>query len=251
MMSSKVSRFFLPSMIATVVLFLLAALFANLGLWQEQRGQGKAALEQEFATAKPLLLKNAIAQKSRFAQIDVSGHYDNKRHFLLDNQVWLGRAGVHIFTPFYTIEGTVIMVNRGWLPLSADRKTMPAIPTPQSQTVVRGMLNIFPVPGRILGPADQLGKTNWPQLVTYLNSTDMSAALNTPLAGWIVQLSDTEQAGFEGRDWQPVFLTSNKHKAYAFQWYALVVISIVLWIFNGIRRAREKIKVNQRNESNN
>jgi len=242
MMSSKVSRYFKPSLIATVVLFLLAILFTNLGLWQTQRGKVKAATEHQFANAKPLLLENAIAQKSRFAQIDVSGHYDHQRHFLLDNQVWLGRAGVHVFTPFYTLEGTVIMVNRGWLPLPADRKTLPAIPTPQNQTVLRGILNIFPQPGRILGPADQLGSAIWPQLVTYLNIADMSVALDTPLAGWIVQLSDTEQAGFEGRDWQPVFLTSNKHKAYAFQWYALAVISIVLWIFNGIRRAREKIK---------
>jgi cytochrome oxidase assembly protein ShyY1 len=56
-------------------------------------------------------------------------------------------------------------------------------------------------------------------------------------------LSDKEQYGFEGRDWRPVFLTSNKHKAYAFQWYALAGISIVLWIFNGIRRSRESIKM--------
>jgi len=248
MTSSKVSRFFKPSMIATVVLFLLASLFTNLGLWQARRGEAKAATEQQFATAKPLLLKNAVAQKSRFAQIDVSGHYDGKRHFLLDNQVWRGRAGVHIFTPFYTLEGTVIMVNRGWLPLAADRKIMPAIPTPQNQTALRGILNIFPVPGRMLGPADNLGSVDWPQLVTYLNITDMSVALNTPLAEWIVQLSDKEQYGFEGRDWQPVFLTSNKHKAYAFQWYALAGISIVLWIFNGIRRSREHIKVSRNSE---
>lgn len=248
MMSSKVSRFFNPSLIATVVLFLLATLFTNLGLWQAQRGQVKAATEQQFASAKPLLLENAIAQKSRFAHIDVNGHYDHQRHFLLDNQVWQGRAGVHVFTPFYTLEGTVIMVNRGWLPLTADRKTMPVIPTPQNQTVLRGILNIFPVPGRILGPADQLGSANWPQLVTYFNIADMSVALDTPLAEWIIQLSDTEQAGFDGRDWQPVFLSSNKHKAYAFQWYALAGISIVLWVFNGIRRSRENNKVSPRSE---
>ena len=242
MMNSRVSSIFSPSLIATVVLFLLAALFANLGSWQAQRGAAKAATEQQFATAKPLLLNNAIQQEARFAQIDVSGHYDDKRHFLLDNQVLHGQAGVHVFTPFHTGEGTVIMVNRGWLPLAADRKTMPAIPTSQNQTVLRGMLNIYPLPGRMLGPADQLATTKWPQLVTYLNVADMSVALDTPLVDWVVQLSDTEQAGFEGRNWQPVFLTSNKHKAYSFQWYALAGISIVLWIFNGIRRSREKIQ---------
>jgi surfeit locus 1 family protein len=248
MMISKVSKFFKPSMVATVSLFLLATLFANLGMWQTRRGEEKVATEQQFAAAKPLLLENAIARESRFAQIDVSGHYDNERHILLDNQVWNGRAGVHVFTPFHTITGTVILVNRGWLPLAADRQSMPQTPTPKNQTVLRGMLNIFPVPGRMLGPADKLTSTNWPQLVTYLNHADVEIALGTALANWIVQLSATEQAGFDGRDWQPVFLTSNKHKAYAFQWYALTGISMVLWIFNGIRRSRENIKGNTHSE---
>ncbi len=239
MMNSKVSRFFKPSISATVVLFLLATLFTNLGMWQTRRGEAKAATEQQFATAKTVLLKNAIAQQDRFAHIDVSGRYDTKRHILLDNQVWQGRAGVHVFTPFYTDDGTVILVNRGWLPLSADRRIMPAVPTPQQPTVLRGILNIFPVPGRILGSADTLASGKWPQLVTYLNHADISAALDTPLAEWVVQLSKSEQAGFGGRDWKPVFLTSSKHRAYAFQWFALAGISIVLWVFNGIRRSRE------------
>jgi len=237
MMTSKVARIFKPSIIATVVLFLLAVLFTNLGVWQARRSVEKAAIQQQFETAKPLLLENAIVPESRFARIDVSGRYDTRRHILLDNQVWQGRAGIHVFTPFYTNEGTVILVNRGWLPLSADRRTMPEIPTPQQQTVLRGILNTFPVPGRILGPADKLLSNEWPQLVTYLNLADISVALDSPLAEWIVQLSASEQAGFDGRDWKPVFLTSSKHKAYSFQWYALAGASIVLWVFNGIRRS--------------
>lgn len=232
--------FFKPSVLATVALLLLAVLFTRLGMWQTQRGLEKAATEQQFKTAKPLLLETAIAQNSRFARIDVDGHYDPMRHILLDNQVWKGRAGVHVFTPFYTNKGTVILVNRGWLPLSASRQTLPVIPTPQQQTVLRGMLNIYPQPGRILGPPDELTDKQWPQLVTYLNPADISVALDTPLAEWVVQLADTEQAGFDGRDWKPVFLTSNQHKAYAFQWYALAGASIVLWIFNGTRRAKNR-----------
>ncbi len=239
-MSSKVSRFFKPSLLATTILFLLAVLFTNLGLWQAKRSAGKAAIEQQFVTAKPLLLETAIAQESRFARIDTGGRYDNKRHILLDNQIWHGRAGVHVFTPFYTHEGTVILVNRGWLPM-ADRTTLPKIPTPQQPTVLRGILNIYPMPGRMLGPADALVSDQWPQLVTYLSPKDISVALNEPLPNWVIQLSATEQDGFEGRDWQPVFLTSNKHKAYAVQWFGLATISIILWIFNGIRRARESL----------
>ena len=248
MTSTKVSGFFKPSIAATVVLLLLTALFAALGNWQSQRGASKMLTEQQFSTAKPLLFEQAIEQESRFAPIDVSGHYDSERHILLDNQVWNGQAGVHVFTPFYTDTGIVVLVNRGWLPLAADRQHMPVIQTPKNQTVLRGMLNIFPVPGRMLGAADKLDSSNWPQLVTSLNAEDASVAIDASLAKWIVQLSATEQDGFDGRDWQPVFLTSNKHSAYAFQWYALAVISVVLWILNGIRRARENNKVTPNSE---
>lgn len=215
---------------------MLATLFVNLGLWQAQRAVEKEQTELQHRQASRYTLDAALAADERFAHIDVSGHYDPVRHILLDNQVWKGRAGVYVFTPFYTLDGTVILVNRGWLPLAADRQLMPDIPTPQHETVLRGMLNTLPVPGRMLGQADEMSRDQWPQLVTYLNHENITEALDVSLESWIIQLSDTEQAGFEDRDWKPVFLTSRKHKAYAFQWFALATASIVLWVFSGYRK---------------
>ena len=237
-MTSKVSSVFKPSILATVVMFLLVAIFTNFGMWQTRRAAEKTTIEQKFDLGSSVLLSAAIDQGIRFAHIDVSGHYDSERHILLDNQVWHGRAGVHVLTPFYTHDGVVILVNRGWLPVVADRLTLPEIPTPSGPTVLRGILNTYPVPGRVLGSADVLSETEWPQRVTYLQAGDISVALNEPLTEWIIQLSENEQAGFEGRDWKPVFLNSRKHKAYAFQWFALAGISVVLWIFNGFRRSK-------------
>ena len=217
-------------------MFLLASLFVSLGMWQAKRAAGKEQTELQHQLASRVSFETALAGDQRFARIDVSGHYDPDRHILLDNQVWKGRAGVHVFTPFYTLDGTAILVNRGWLPLAADRQTMPEIPTPQHETVLRGMLNILPVPGRILGQADKMNQNQWPQLVTYLNRDNIAESLDVSLENRIIQLADSEQAGFEGRDWKPVFLTSRKHKAYAFQWFALATISIVLWIFTSLRK---------------
>jgi surfeit locus 1 family protein len=235
-MTPKVSRSFRPSIPATVALFLLVALFAKLGLWQEKRAAEKAETEQKYQAATSVPFEMALAGGDRFAFIDVRGRYDHSRHILLDNQLWNGRAGVHVFTPFYTLDGTAILVNRGWLPLAADRQTMPDIPTPQHETVLRGILNTAPVPGRILGQADQLKQNKWPQLVTYLKIEDVAESLDTPLESWIIQLSNTEQAGFEGRDWKPVFMSSERHKGYAFQWFALATAGIVLWIVTGFRK---------------
>ena len=63
-------------MLTTLVLALLACLFAMLGTWQEKRASEKAALEQQHRTAAPLSLEAAMEQRSRFASIDVGGHYD-------------------------------------------------------------------------------------------------------------------------------------------------------------------------------
>ena len=232
-----VFKSFRPSGLLTLVLFLLVFLFATLGTWQAKRAVEKSAIERQHQLATTLSLEKAISQDSRFSRIKLSGHYDTNRHFLLDNQIWHGRAGVYVFTPFYTVSGTTILVNRGWLPLAPDRKTMPEIPTPQDEIVLRGILNTPPVPGRILGSRDKLNKGQWPQLVTYLNLTDISGSLELPLENWIIQLSESDQSGFEGREWKPVFLSSSRHKGYAFQWFALATVSIVMWVFFGFKNS--------------
>ena len=235
-MTSKVFKSFRPSRLATFVLFLLTLLFATLGTWQINRATEKTALEQLHQEAAALSLETAIAQNSRFSRISVSGFYDTDRHVLLDNQIWHGRAGVYVFTPFYTTNGTAILVNRGWLPLAPDRKSTPEIPTPQDELVIHGILNTVPVPGRILGAADTLNPHLWPQLVTYLNLTDVSDSLEVPLENWVIQLSQSEPAGFDGREWKPVFLSSSRHSGYAFQWFALAATSVLMWIFISFRK---------------
>jgi len=224
---------------ATLVLGPMAVIFAILGTWQVDRAVEKEAIEQLHQSAGTQALEEAIGQESRFARVKVSGFYDQNRHFLLDNQIWQGRAGVFVFTPFYSKGGKSLLVNRGWLPMSLDRKTMPEILTPKSETVLRGMLNTLPVPGRRLGAADKLTQDQWPQLVTYLNIADISESLERPMENWIIQLSKTESDGFAGRDWKPVFMSSKRHRAYAFQWYALVAATITMWIVMGYRKPPE------------
>src|SRR5210317_1489825 len=101
----KVFKSFRPSNAATLVLLVLACLFATLGTWQSKRAEEKESIERQHRTAPPLSLATAIERGSRFSSIDIIGHYDTRRHILLDNQIWRGRAGVYVFTPFYTTGG--------------------------------------------------------------------------------------------------------------------------------------------------
>lgn len=232
---NKGFKSFRPSVSLTVALFLFSLFFAMMGAWQSQRAAEKEILEEQYQQAPDLPLKTAIAQQRRFSRVSVSGHYDTERHFLLDNQTWQGRAGVFVFSPFYSNSGNVILVNRGWLPISPDRKSLPEIDTPDGETAISGILNTLPVPGKVLGSADILGKDHWPQLVTYMNLPDLSASLDQPLENWVIQLSKSNPEGFEGREWKAVYLTPGRHRAYAFQWFALTAASIIMWLYIGFK----------------
>ena len=111
-MNKGISRSFRPTIASTLFLCALAVLFAGLGTWQTRRAAEKTALEGQFQQAPRLPLAAAIERDERFARVKASGHYDTSRHILLDNRLWQGRGGVHVFTPFTTNDGRVILVDQ-------------------------------------------------------------------------------------------------------------------------------------------
>ena len=236
-MNIRSRRPFRPSVAGTLLLCLMGVLFASLGTWQTRRAAEKTALETQFRDADRLPLATAIERDERFARIEASGHFDTTRHILLDNQLLNGRGGVHVFTPFTTHGGEVVLVNRGWLPLPPDRRSLPDVPTPAQQVVLTGLLNLFPVPGRQVGEADNLAPDRWPQLVTYMNQDDIELALGLGLEDRIVQLSPDNRHGFAGRDWKPSFMSADRHRGYAVQWFALTAACVVLWLATGFRKS--------------
>jgi cytochrome oxidase assembly protein ShyY1 len=228
---------FRPSWQATLVLALLAGAFAGLGNWQWQRAAAKLTLMRAFDEA-PEILELTAADARRFARISLRGQFDPTRHFLIDNRIHESRPGVHVLTPFTTQEGAVLLVNRGWLPMAADRRSLPTVPAVEGPASIHGILDELTVPGRRLGEPDRLSPLRWPQLMTYPNLGDMATALEADLYPLVLLLDAASPGGFEGRDWQPVYVTPQRHRGYAFQWYSMTAAVAVAWIILGLRRAR-------------
>ena len=229
---------FRPSIKLTLALFILALIFMRLGIWQADRKAEKQMLFEQFENAPVLSLEEALRQQKRFARVEARGRYDPDRHILLDNKIFNGRAGVHVLTPFSLENGTQILVNRGWLPLVADRRSLPAVPTDGRERIVRGIFNRPSTGGQRLGEADIVKRDDWPQLITYLDMNSVGEALDTSLEPWLVQLDADDASGFEDRQWQAAVMTPEVHGAYALQWFALAAAALVIWIILGIRRAR-------------
>ena len=179
---------FRPSFKLSLILITLAAVFLRLGLWQLDRKAEKTALFERFDNAPAMSIESALDQGEPFARIDAFGHYDATRHVLLDNRIWNGRAGVHALTPFRLTDGRWLLVNRGWLPLAPDRRSLPAVPTDSADRTIHGRLVAHPAEGPRLGDADVLATERWPQLVTYFDPAAIGDALGEPLQPWIIYI---------------------------------------------------------------
>jgi surfeit locus 1 family protein len=233
-------RFFMPSIKLTLVLLVLALIFARLGWWQTERKSEKQLLFDQFRDAPVLGIEDALSQGALFARIEASGRYDPERHVLLDNKILGGRTGVHVLTPFNLPDGREILVNRGWLPLSPDRRSLPAVNTGGAPRTISGILNKPSEGGPRIGDADVLVRDRWPQLVTYLELDAVSEALGVSLEPWLLQLDQGDSSGFEDRQWKAAVMGPEVHGAYAVQWFSLSLATLIIWITLGVRRAKAR-----------
>jgi len=231
---------FRPSITQTLILVTLAAVFLRLGLWQLERKAEKELVFERFENAPSMSLGQALEAGEPFTRVTARGHYDPERHILLDNKVWQGRAGVHVLTPFVLETGPAVLVNRGWLPLPADRSSLPDVPTTSDAFELTGRLAPPPGVGRRLGEPDALVTDDWPQLITYLDLPAVAGALGEPLAPWVILLDASDPAGFEDRQWSPAAMPPPVHGGYAVQWLGLLAATIVIWVVLGLRRGRQQ-----------
>jgi surfeit locus 1 family protein len=229
---------FKPSAISTTLFAGLALGFSGLGFWQLEKGSDKELRIQNFENAGQLneLPSSQIAEE--FTHLKITGKFRPGLDTLADNQIHKGQPGVHVYTPFDLQDGQTILVNRGWLPLPVDRRTLPAVSTPEESLEISGKISVMPVPGRQLGGEDNMNPNHWPQLVTYPKLEAISAALDTELYPFVLFLDESAAGGFSGRQWKPVYMSPSKHRAYAFQWFALAVTALGAWFFLGKRSSQ-------------
>ena len=227
---------FRTSVKLTLALLALALLFARLGWWQLERKAEKQLLFEQFANGPRLSVEQALERAEKFARVEARGRYDPSRHVLLDNKILNGRAGVHVLTPFTLGNGRQLLINRGWLPIPPDRRSLPAVETDDSLRTIAGILNKPTTGGQRIGEPDVLVADRWPQLVTYLDLDSVSTALNSSLEPWLLQLEPEDESGFEGRQWQAAVMGPEVHGAYALQWFSLAVAALIIWITLGVRK---------------
>jgi cytochrome oxidase assembly protein ShyY1 len=221
-----------------ITLLVLAALFASLGSWQLNRKSDKEELLSQFEQAPELSLEQALKHNHNFSRVQVLGHYETAWHILWDNKIWKGRPGVHALSLFYSKQGIPLLVDRGWLAMSPDRRQLPTVPTNGEQMVISGLLSKLPTGGVVLGEPDIIGDLEGSVLVTYLDIDSISRATGLDIAPQVLKLDASQSSGFEDREWVPAVILPAQHQAYAVQWFALSLVAIILVFTMAIRFQR-------------
>ena len=233
-------RAFRPGLLPTLVVLVLLALLLALGSWQLQRADEKSALlaSQEArrqAPAQPIGELERSADPA-FQRVLLRGYFDAEHSLLLDNRTRDGRVGVELLQPFYDQpSGLWLLLNRGWLPWP-DRRTPVSFSTPAGALQLQAWIYVAPGESFQL-QADQPGNA-WPQLLTRVDAGALWRQLGR--AGWPYELRLLPGPAAYQADWAVVAMGPEKHLGYAVQWFALAVALACLFIYFGIRNAKEQ-----------
>ena len=146
-----------------------------------------------------------------------------------------GVAGFHVLTPL-VLSGTQrrVLVLRGWVARDPiDRNQLPALDTPAGVVRVEGaavaalqqpiMLGEDPSPG----PTDRL----W-QHFTFEKFRRWAGLESGSVLDPVILRQTVEPDYRDGlaRDWNQPGVSVERHRAYAFQWFALTVAAIATWV---------------------
>jgi surfeit locus 1 family protein len=216
----------------TLLTLAASVLFADLGRWQWHRAQQKQALAEDFRIGGQVLADlgaSATAALPRYAQVRLQGSYDGEHQFLLDNISHDGLPGFEVLTPLHLADGRVILVNRGWVPLTASRSRLPDVHLDgAAEQTFTGRLDDLPVAGIALGHVPPAKGAQWPRITSFPTMADLSATLGVPLQSRQLLLDPDQPQGYV-RDWHPRGLAPTRHLAYAIQWWLFGALALTLY----------------------
>lgn len=235
-MLSLGSRTFRPGLVASLAAGIALAAAIALGNWQVRRAGEKLALQERLddrSHGAPVQIppRMLAADEIAYYRVAVRGEFLPQHTILLDNRIYKGQVGYQVLTPLRIDGGNLsVLVNRGWVAAGPRRESLPQFPTPAGPQDVEG---IAMPPSRHylqLGPEVSVG-TVWENL----DLDRYAAESKLTVEPFLVQQLNTGNDGLTRIQERPD-TGVNMHRGYAFQWYALGVLVVVLYVTLNLKR---------------
>ncbi|MCM6760817.1 SURF1 family protein [Rathayibacter sp. ZW T2_19] len=167
--------------LALAVVFAVACVL--LSRWQVARLDEAATtnrLVTENWTADPVPLDGLIGRDDpwddalEYRPVEVTGVYETQDETLVRNRPYNGNPGFEVLTPLRLGDGSVFVVDRGWVPVGQEQDSPDAVPAPpDGEVTVTARLQ--PSEGRIEGRSAPAGQ------IATIQLEDLGAQLDEPV----------------------------------------------------------------------
>ena len=243
--------------VASLTALILVIIGILLGSWQLERAHGKENLATELKLKEELTPLNA---NEKNWTLDQALHHRviAKGVFIVNEGIWLenrppplGRdpktgitTGFFLLMPLM-LEGTkkVLWVNRGWKPRSfLNINEVPNVVTPSGLVTVTGV--VFPDAGKTLQVGDDsvfIG-TNGMKIKENLNLLEEQKGHQWDQFPFILRQDKSMIDDELDRQMPPYNNGSEKHYAYAFQWFGLSLMTFIFWLVTGLRKRSKSLR---------
>lgn len=228
-----------------ILVCILTTIFVSLGNWQLDRRNSVVAEIQKVENnynASPVPLSSvptifeSLPAEKKWTPVTLRGEYLTEKTTLVRNRPLNGTPGYEVLVPFKTEDGTIIVVDRGWLPIgnntAGQPDTVPAPPSGTATVVVRAKEGEPSVPRE--APAGQIASIELPKLAEQL-----SLPIETGAYGIVVSESPAVSN-------MPTALpkpetSEGTHLSYAAQWFAFGVLAFIALFY----AARQQVRINR------
>jgi surfeit locus 1 family protein len=214
-------------------------LLLGLGTWQVQRlgwKEGLIAQRNAALTAAPVPLPTTLddARPLEFHPVRADGEFLNDHELYLNAQSLKGDQGFHIVTPFRLSDGTILMVDRGFVPTDKRAPATREAGEIAGPASVTGLLRLPEAPGWFT-PPNEPDKNSWFSID--LPAMAQAAGVGSALP-FYVDAAATPNPGGWPVGGQTITELPNDHLQYAITWFALAAALVVVYIRFAQRRLR-------------
>jgi surfeit locus 1 family protein len=230
---------FRPKLIPTLATLLLLPLLVHLGFWQYGKAQTKLALQRCYDAAEaqpplPIGTRFPAAEELRYRRVALTGQYEPRYQFLLDNQVQKEVVGYHVITPLHVVGSeTRVLVDRGWVPLGRDRSQLPPVDAPAGIVTVSGA--VWLPPARVFTLGGQAAGGGWQTVWENVDLARYRAAVPFPVQAFLVRLDPAATGGFV-REWPRPDARVATNLGYAFQWFGMAAALVAIYLVVNLKR---------------
>ncbi|MGR6431772.1 SURF1 family protein [Rhizobium sp. PAMB 3174] len=237
-------------LVPALLLALVLAVLLSLGTWQVERLHWKEGLLADIESRRhaPPVSIDAIeamvkaGEDIEYRTVTLTGTFDNsrERHFLATHD---GASGFYVYTPLTMADGRIVFVNRGFVPYDLKEPGKRREGELEGVQTVTGLARtkLAEKPSRMV-PDNDIAKDifYWKDLDAMASSTGLDPSKVLPL---FVDVDATPNPGGLPVGGVTQIDLPNDHLQYAFTWYGLAAVLVVVTairFFDGGRRKQEK-----------